>query len=114
MPGRRLTITELKAAFRKALLRAQVREATGKLTKYWFENYYCGIAQAMIERSTTLAELAMFQAELKRMEEERIVDFNFSEKFGTDYELEFSPLDHFVGTMQLLVAEIRHKMSNRQ
>lgn len=48
------------------------------------------------------------------MEEERIVDFNFSEMFGTDYELEFSPLDHFIGTMQLLVAEIRHKLSNRQ
>lgn len=108
-----MTLTELKKAFRRALLRAQVREATGKLTKYWCDNHYCNIAQAMIEGSKTLAELDMLQGELVRMEEERVVDFNFSDRFGTDYELEFSPLDHFIGTMQLLVAEIRPKMSIR-
>lgn len=91
-----------------------MREATGKLTKYWCDNYYCGIAQSMIEGSTTLEELQMFRSELLRMEEERLVDFNFSEMFGTDYEMTFSPLDHFIGTMRLLVAEIQTKLLRRQ
>lgn len=114
MPGRRLTRAELRAAFRRALLRAQVREATGKLTKLWYENYYCSLAQSMIEGSRTVADLMMFKAELTRMEEERTVDYNFSDRFGTDYEYEFSPLDHFLGTMQLLVAELRDMRTSRQ
>lgn len=68
----------------------------------------------MLDVSTTLVELEMFQVDLERMEEERTVDFNFSDKFGTDYKLDFLPLDHIIGRMQLLVAEFKLKMFGRR
>lgn len=113
MPSRRMSTYHLQLEFRKQLMRATINEAEGLLSKYWYENHHVALAQSMINGTDRLEDLQMFKEQLDRITEERVIDFNFSEKYGTDYELEFSPLDHFIGTMLLFVAEKMAKVLAR-
>lgn len=100
-----MTTYQLQLAFRKQLMRAKINEAEGLVSKYWYENHHVALARSMIQGTNRPEDLQMFKEQLERITEERVVDFNFSEKYGTDYELEYSPLDHFIATMLLFVAK---------
>lgn len=68
----------------------------------------------MIEGSKSETQLQMFKAKLVRIEEERTVDFKFSERIGTNYEHEFLRLDHFLATILHLVVELLHTLHRRR